>query len=105
MNTDNLESFTFRLFQDFNHVCSAVSIGKKTVDNVITDVDAIVFHVNKKQPADKISDEDMIPEIVFIDETPWLTDVIENSPYSFLNDPIPVTGCSGVGLASWIERH
>lgn len=105
MNTDNLELFTFRLFQDFNHVCTAVSIGKKTVENVITDVDAIVFHVNKKQAADKISDEDMIPEIVFIDETPWPTDVIENSPYSFLIDPIPITGCSGVGLASWTQRH
>lgn len=72
----------------------AIGFGKKYVNNIKTDTNSIVFYVENKLPLNQIPENEIIPSEINLENTSYITDVMESSKpefiagcYSSSNDP------------------
>lgn len=64
-----------------------IGFGKKYVNNIKTDTNSIIFYVENKLPLNQIPENEIIPSTVNLENTPYITDVVETTKPEF------VTGC------------
>ncbi len=78
MNSDNIK-FAIEQFpiERFNGV-NSITVRPKIIDGVETDKTAIVFGVDKKLDSDKVTQDQLIPEIIEVDDQQIITDVVED---------------------------
>jgi hypothetical protein len=97
-----------KLYTQFNGINTgknqirSISVGHKTVNNVQTDIESIVFCVKEKKSTKDLQPSKIIPKTVVIDGKEYKTDVVQHSKPNYA---LSSYGCYGTNMDAYASTH
>lgn len=97
-----------KLYTKFNGINTgknqirSISVGRKTINNIQTDIESIVFCVKEKKSTKDLHPSKIIPKTIVIDGKEYKTDVVQHSRPNYV---ISSYGCYGTNMNDYAATH